>query len=213
MFNVSIKTVLTPSILRGRVFYELQKTVEKPVDKGIEALYHIGRILHIFVFMRKAIKPKTDKMDQCINPFSVSLVVSVRAIPQHGKNGRIKDIELEAQTYTKIFRKPETRHRTMRLSPSALKLLKWIEFEVAPAKDYVWINRARFMKEANLSSNHTMSDAIKDLVSDSFICSSAVQGVYWINPDLFFCGSRVKKYPDKVSRKIDALKDATENFD
>jgi hypothetical protein len=107
-------------------------------------------------------------------------------------------IELEKDDYVKLYIKPEYRKLVGMLSNSSRSLLLWCIYELDSAKDYVWVNRDRYMEEHNVRSVNTVKGAIKELVQVGILSPTVKKGVYWINPRLFFHGSRVNKYPKNV---------------
>ena len=145
-------------------------------------------------------KPDLSAIEGKINPFSVSLVIKIHSIAHRLQGGDLKEVDLEKQVFTKVFRSSELRKMKMRLKPSSLYLLTWIEDELPPAKDCIWINRKRFMDESGITSENTVIAAIKELRDKGFIQPTTIQQVYWINPAIFFCGSRIRKYRDKIVR-------------
>ena len=83
-------------------------------------------------------------------------------------------------------------------SAGAKSLYIHILYELEYGCDYIEINVKRYMKENNISSINTYKDAVKQLSRYLIIYPSVIKGVYWINPKLFFAGSRVNKYPKNV---------------
>ena len=106
-------------------------------------------------------------------------------------------VEIENETYTKTYNSQLLRIHILNLSSRARDLCLWITYSLKPGKDYLYFNKARVLKELNISKN-TYSAAIKDLIKDSVISQSPVKDVYWVNPLFFFNGSRAKLYPEKI---------------
>jgi hypothetical protein len=102
---------------------------------------------------------------------------------------------VDADSFTKVFNKSAYRIHMMSLSSRAKELCFWLIYELDCGKDYIWLNKKRYMTECNVSLN-TMLAAIKDLVRDVILIPSAVKDVYWINPLFFFNGSRLEKYKE-----------------
>jgi hypothetical protein len=40
--------------------------------------------------------------------------------------------------------------------------------------------------------------ALEELVRYALLAQTVIQGVYWFNPDFFFRGDRLKKYPKNI---------------
>lgn len=148
---------------------------------------------------------KTKTIDETklgLNPFVFSLRIPVNVIK--GKGYQFKgdvltkeEIEVEATPFTKVFLSSERRKIINNLSSCAQRLLLWIIFELEEGKDWLYINKSRYLKEQGLCYN-TYAKARDELVRYCIIYPSLVKDVFWINPDFFFCGNRIKKYKDKI---------------
>jgi len=160
---------------------------------------------------RKKIKPDMNPEDYKINPLiqnnfkvKVNKMLLKHQFKVNTDNVDGKDmllpaeIELEAEPYVKLFPLASARKILQTLSPSAIKLFLFIAFELEPARDYIWINKARFMKESNIINRQTFNNAISELIKETVICPSFEPDVYWINPRLFFNGSRINKYKNNL---------------
>lgn len=153
--------------------------------------------------MQKYSKPKYDYKTLGINPFSISLEVKVKelellnAYKKDGDEWIPAVNEVEDTPYTKMFITSERRIIVSNLSPAAKELYLWIMFEIDAGKDALWINKDRYMKENHTSIN-TYKKALEDLIRYAIISQTVVQGVYWFNPDFFFRGDRIKKYPKNL---------------
>ena len=152
---------------------------------------------------RKKIKPDLSRMVGCINPLTevgFRVIITRRPKVHHDKDGNevIEDVELEHERYAKVFLEGGKRKAVCSLGGSATKLFTWLMYELDSGKDYVWINRDRYMHESGISSINTYKDALRELVGSGLIAVSLEPGVFWINPRLFFCGNRIKKYPNHV---------------
>jgi hypothetical protein len=108
------------------------------------------------------------------------------------------EYELEVEPVVRVYKKSDYRVFVARLSPGAKSLFLHIIYETEYGLDYLWINRKRYMDENLVKSVNTYKAAIVELCRYNVICPTMVRDVYWINPRLFFCGSRVKKYPMHV---------------
>lgn len=112
-----------------------------------------------------------------------------------------KQIELEYQPYTKVYRVPELRDTICCLSDKALRLLSWIMYEVKCGEDYIAFNRKFYMEKNFIKSPTTVTEAIKDLVRLNIIAYTPIQGYLFTNPIYFFCGNRVEKLKDFIEIK------------
>lgn len=104
---------------------------------------------------------------------------------------------LERQSYVKLFRSPDTRKRIASLKGNSNKLLFWIMQEILAPNDYLTINIDRCKEECGINHN-TYCSCIEELVHAGFIARTYHKKVYWINPQIFFSGNRIKKYKDNV---------------
>lgn len=156
--------------------------------------------------MQKYKKPDINESKIGINPFTVSLVIEVNknVIPNAYKQEDgiwvQATIEQEVTPFVKVYRTVEHRKVISSLSGPAMKLLEHVRNTVECGCDYLWINKERFMEENSMSLN-TYKKAIQQLCLVSILYKMVNYDYYWINPDYFFFGSRVKKYPNKVIEK------------
>jgi hypothetical protein len=156
---------------------------------------------------RKRIKPiDIEKRIGVNNPLAgIDFKIVVRSLPtgtwdKDKETGilTLHEQELEQCDFVKVYTNPEHRKIVCGLSDSAKRLFLWIVYEVEAGKDWVWINKKEFMKEVGITSINTYKKAMSELVRYGFIQLSLVGDVFWINPRLFFAGSRVNKYPNNV---------------
>ncbi len=155
--------------------------------------------------MQKYSRPKFEYENLGINPCTLTLEVPIRKLIKKNQfeKDKIDDIFLnvevtvEATLYTKMYITADLRKIVSKLTPSAKELYLWIMYEIEAGEEALWINKVRFMLE-NSTSLNTYKKAIDELHKKAFIASTTVKDVYWINPNFFFKGDRVKKYPTKV---------------
>lgn len=153
--------------------------------------------------MQKYTKPKFDIKKLGINPCTSSLVIPVNELAfkdQYRKeDGMLINAlaEVEATPFTKLFVTAERRKLVAALNSSAKELYLWLLYEVNVSEDALWINKERFMEENNTSLN-TYKKAVEELIRYAFIAYTVIKDVYWINPDFFFRGDRIKKYPKNI---------------
>lgn len=156
--------------------------------------------------MSRVKKPNIDEKNLPKNPFSNSLTIPVvgKVLEDHYK---IKDdvklpyeIELEYTRFFKVYSTKAHRMIVNNLQPSTKELFLWLMYTIEYGEDYVWINKKRYMEECSVSLN-TYKKSIKEMIRYGLIVPMGLyDNTYWINPDFFFKGSRVNKYPDKVQR-------------
>lgn len=139
-----------------------------------------------------------------LNPFSNQL--SFKATELYTKEYRDsgcgirlpKTVMLDQVPHTKVFITADLRQRTMGLSKCALQVYMWFIFHTVNGKDYTKFNRSAYMREAGITSPNTVKTGINELIRYEFIAETAEKDVYWINPLLFFCGDRLKAFPNRL---------------
>lgn len=149
-----------------------------------------------------------DKLDASVNPFTVNeFVVNVRkrtgsGYIRSGKDDKGKDIMIqsmylsEAEEFAKIYINSAHRQIMAGLSSAARCLLVWLIYELESGKDWIWVNRNRFVKEHGYSDDRTYRNAVEDLMRYGIIAmvGGGMNDVFWINPRFFFFGDRKMKY-------------------
>ena len=160
---------------------------------------------------RPKIKPKDiTKLDSVANPLiNDNFIIKAHLRTDHqfkNNKGKSPQITYEDEQATKVYVNAEHRKVIASLNPGAKSLFIHILYELDWGKDYIWINKARFMDENNMLDERTFNAAIEELCNrpepeQPIITPSTLNGVYWINPRLFFCGSRLDKYPKNVDIK------------
>lgn len=149
-----------------------------------------------------------------VNPFVKSLKIPVHKMLINGQYKVTKElaadgkpimlpveVEIEAEPFTKVYNDANRRKMMVVLSTRAKELYLWVLYEIEAGKDYLWINKSRYMKENDISSMNTYRNALKELIVQGFLQGTVASDVYWINPSLFFSGSRTNKYPKNVVKK------------
>lgn len=157
--------------------------------------------------MAKQVKPEITSEKIGDNPFLDTLKIPVSKIVMHGQYTADKEglmlpveVELEKDSYCRIYTDSSRRLKMVGLSPRAKDLLLWVMYEVDNSAEYIWINKARYMKESGVKAYNTYRDALTELLKNKFMISSVIQNVYWINPHFFFNGSRINKFPKNIKR-------------
>jgi len=152
--------------------------------------------------MQKYIKTVIDEENLPINPFVSFLSIAVNEVKQGLKhNGEDNKVLFEEKGYCKLFTDPKIRQHLSRLTGNAWQMLGWIMSEVKPSKDYLWVNKVRYMEEHKIKSIKTVNKALYELDNQRVIDAIAgMKDVYFINPAIFFNGSRINKYPDNIEQ-------------
>jgi len=142
-----------------------------------------------------------------VNPFCTSLEIQVRKV---STRQYVKDEEhgimvnnivlLETTPITKLYATAERRDLVKVLSGTSSKLLLLVMYNLEPGCDHIRIIRKNYMQSLSVKSEITFRTALNELIRYGMLSPTVKQEVYWINPDFFFQGNRVKKYPNH--RKI-----------
>lgn len=110
---------------------------------------------------------------------------------------------IEKNRNVKIFYGTGCKEMVYNLSPGAKSLYLFVLYNLEPNQDWIQINSQRYMTKNSIKSINTYKEALKELCRYLFIAPTLdYKDVFWINPMLFFCGSRINKYPDKVKIAI-----------
>lgn len=151
---------------------------------------------------------KFDPTQLTQNPFSYSLIIEATKRYDTGKFKLSNDGVMiptsnlyERQKSTKIYHSPGITDIVCNLSDKATRLYMYIIHSLNTTEDYIRINPKLYMIKCRIKDRRTYNDAVKELIRYNFIASTGFDNVYWINPNLLFCGSRINKYPDNVHVK------------
>lgn len=152
---------------------------------------------------RKRLKPEITEELLGGNPLTATdFTIYVRKVKKSRKGTKGEHItveeELEVEKFVKVYAGAGNRTKMGELGVAAKHLFLWLIYELDSGHEYVWINIDRYMEEMEISSVNTYKTAIAELVRKRFMALSLIKDVYFINPRLFFCGSRVNKYRDNV---------------
>ena len=153
---------------------------------------------------KRIYKPDTTILDTSINPLTVSdfkIYINRVDIYKRLKDGSAAQVEssFEVARVTKLYVKSS--NRLLLWTDCDIRtrdLWYWINYNLVPAQDYIWVNYVEYMKEAKCTSINTYKKALYELISVGLLAASQVRGVYWINPRFSFQGSRLNKYPDNI---------------
>ena len=102
--------------------------------------------------------------------------------------------------FVKVFNTSKNRKKISSLSSKSKDLFLWLLYSIEESKDYVKIDKERYMEESKTSLN-TFKKSVEELIKESIISSTIYRDIYWINPLFFFNGSRYEKYKDHVVEK------------
>ena len=106
---------------------------------------------------------------------------------------------LESQEYARLFMSFENRNLLSSLSPRGTHLLFWLMNKVVKGHDLILIDRHQYMKDSNISRQETYMNAVADLVMAKVLNKAPrFTDLYFINPHIFFKGSRLMKYKSEL---------------
>lgn len=154
-------------------------------------------------------KPEVNELTLGISPFSHTFIIEATKVIESGQYMTIKDEDgnsvtvpresiRERQQTTKLYHCPGCKDIIYNLSPGSMKLWIYIIYNLEQGKDWIWINIARCRQKLDMKSINTYKTAIKELIRYSLIAGSAIDDVYWINPNLYFSGDRISKFEKNV---------------
>ena len=156
---------------------------------------------------------KFDETTLAINPFTINFQIPVTKVisdityelsnEDDDGDGVLlnKAFYVEKVKKTSIYHTESMKDNTVGLSGGALRLFTWIYLSIKPNKDYININKKLYMTKANIKSVNTYKKAVEDLIRYSYITGTQYPNVYFINPNMFFSGNRLKKFPQCISIK------------
>lgn len=147
-----------------------------------------------------------DEKNLVTNPFSYTLTLPVTEVisninyTKDPEDGIITNSSFYQERFpsTRIYQTADFYEVVASLSPRAHSLLLYIIYKLLPGKDYIQINTEFYMSKNGISSINTYKEAKKELIRYSFIAPTEYKTVFWINPNMFFNGNRLKKYKDKI---------------
>lgn len=154
---------------------------------------------------KRDIKPIYDSRKFKQNPFETKLEIVVTETNRKNEY-RINEFgeyeplirQYEQMRFSKVYEHPELRKMTSKLSLRALQLWVWIMYSIEAGEDQIWIPKNRYMREHEIKTIDTYREAVKDLINNNFIIPYSIKNVFRINPNIFFKGDRIKKYPKCV---------------
>lgn len=163
--------------------------------------------------MKKLIVVDESRMK--VNPFTASLKIPVSKIVD-GKqwrsdlDGVMHPVEYlwEREQSTKIYYSKDCRKLVYNLSPAGKSLYLFVLYNLETNQDHIVLNKDNYMKKNDIKSINTYKKAVSELWDNGFITPSSAypKDVFWINPNLFFNGNRISKYPDNLEIKNDLTK-------
>lgn len=110
-----------------------------------------------------------------------------------------KRLYFEKTPSIKLYYCDDCRTFVYNLSDKAQRLYLYILYNLKSNKDYIQINKEHYMNKQGIKSLNTYKEAEKELIRYNFILNTEYKTVFWINPNMFFAGNRVKKYAKNIN--------------
>jgi hypothetical protein len=159
-------------------------------------------------------RPDIDPKRMGLNPFMTNVFIKARAFDTNKhtlvrteddviiKTGTLSDkITVEEQSFTKVFHDTDYRNIILQLPEEGLRLYNYIIYQLDSNEDYLWLNESNYKIAAN-TSIRVFRDGVDQLNRYGVICPTLYKDVYYINPMIFFCGNRLKKFPNNIKLRI-----------
>lgn len=149
--------------------------------------------------MQKYKKPKINEDLIGENPFKQGFQIVVHTVsrPNHfyfdGEHNLPSTFKMEREAKVSLYKAPEKRKLVCSLQKSTQALFLWVLYELEVNKDYLWVNKQRFMEESSFTYN-TYKKAAKELVDSGILTKTIYKDTYWFNPDYCYNGNRAINY-------------------
>ena len=145
------------------------------------------------------------------NPFTqkkilsieVSNIIDKSAFTRHQDGVLLhKVITVEREPAAKLYQSPENRKIVSSLSNNAKSLFIHILYRLEPGQDEIILNIKNYMDENKINSINTVKSAITELQQNQIIHQTTQNAkkhtIFFINPNFFFSGSRIKAFPENL---------------
>lgn len=153
--------------------------------------------------MGKSIKD-IDVTKLVVNPFAETLRVEVSKIEDPTKmipdeNGEMVPAHyyVEKDKANKIYLSAANRNAVMKLSTGAMRMYMFILHDISLAHDWITVLPDWYKAHGGKSLN-VYKQAIEELIMAGYISNTMYKYTYWINPRIFYPGSRINKYPSNI---------------
>ncbi len=155
---------------------------------------------------------KLEQFDEKVlitNPFTYTLSLAVTEVisninyKKDPEDGLIVNASFyqEKVSSTRIYHCEDCKAFVYNLSDKAQRLYLFILYNIKTGKDYIQINDESYMAKNSIKSINTFRGARDELIRYNFILPTVYKSVFWINPNMFFNGNRLKKYPKNIEVK------------
>lgn len=154
---------------------------------------------------------KLEQFDETIlktNPFTFTLSLPVTKIISNVSYSRspedgmiLNSVFYQEQIESTRVYHCKAKEDVYKLSDKAIRLYMYILYNLKSGKDFIQINEEYYMKKNGIKSINTFKAAKMDLIQNNFILPTIYKTVFWTNPNMFFNGNRLKKYPHNLNIK------------
>lgn len=107
----------------------------------------------------------------------------------HGFNAVIRERQYDSERFVKMY--AAGRKVLPELSIAAMKVL-WYIIDHMGYDDTIALNMKKLKKETGYKSNAAIYRAITELKTQNIIANAYQNGIYYINPAMFYRGNRLK---------------------
>lgn len=102
---------------------------------------------------------------------------------------------IDDQIYIKIF--GSSLKNLVALSEPGFKVMLYVMMNIRPKTERVEILPALAVKKLNYKTTKSVYDGISNLIENDVIARSEFSNLYWINPTIFYNGSRRHLFKEK----------------
>jgi len=145
-----------------------------------------------------------------VNPFLSNFELFVAKVDNTGLYKKDKEGDLLPKSYiverdkkVNVYVNSVYRKVIANLSNNGKCLFLHILYELDSGKDYIEINKDRYMRENDVKSLNTFKSSVAELKKLGIISEIVdMKWLYFINPRFFFCGNRVEVFSKYVKEYV-----------
>jgi hypothetical protein len=120
------------------------------------------------------------------------------------KTSFVRQMRVDEEQFTKVY----INHFAsfFELSKTAIRVFGYIMKCMKPAKDQIYLSHEEAMKYTGYTSPKSVYKGLMELAKANIIARSSLPNIWYINPMLFFNGSRVTFVDEYINEKAEALR-------
>ena len=120
------------------------------------------------------------------------------------KTSFVRQMRVDEEQFTKVY----INHFAsfFELSKTAIRVFGYIMKCMKPAKDQIYLSHEEEMKYTGYTSPKSVYKGLMELAKANIIARSSLPNIWYINPMLFFNGSRVTFVDEYINEKAEALR-------